>query len=136
MAIKRSYKRNLWYRDYLFYIFLALGITAFLLPSPDTMPAFWALALLALMEETLFRYIIHDHFLTFKLFRVKLIGISLANILTSLLFVAAHLFYQSVLWSMAVFFPSIIFGIIWERHRSLAACFCLHFFYNICFFHF
>ncbi len=124
-----------WTRDYLFYLFAGMGFFALLLPSPQTAPSVWALAIMAFAEELVFRYLIQDRLKQFFTGRFQLGMITGANIMASLLFVAAHLFYQPVGWAMGVFFPSIIFGIIWDRHASLTACFCLHFFYNICFFY-
>lgn len=124
-----------WTRDPLFYLFMGLGSTALLLPSPSSVPVIWALALMALAEEIIFRYLLQDWLKTFYAGRRQLGLITVANLIASILFAAAHMFYQPVIWAMGAFFPSVIFGIIWDRHSSITACFCLHFFYNICFFY-
>ncbi|MDG0969150.1 MAG: JDVT-CTERM system glutamic-type intramembrane protease [Porticoccaceae bacterium] len=56
--------------------------------------------------------------------------LSSANIITSLIFVAAHLASHSPMWAVATFFPSLIFGYIQERTNNLAAPFVLHASYN------
>ena len=57
-------------------------------------------------------------------------GISLANLLTSVCFAAAHLLTQAMLWAALVFFPSMIFGYFRERHEGLGTPILLHAFYN------
>jgi len=134
--MKRQSITASWPGDYLFYLFMFLGCIALLLPTPALTPALWILGTMALAEETLFRYIIQERLNKLFRYRMYLGIIGPANILTSLLFVLAHIFSQPITWALATFFPSMVFGITWDRHKSLLACFCLHFFYNICFFYF
>jgi membrane protease YdiL (CAAX protease family) len=56
--------------------------------------------------------------------------LTLANLLTSLVFSGMHLFYNPPLWAMLVFFPSLVFGYFRERHNNLLAPILLHCFYN------
>lgn len=56
--------------------------------------------------------------------------ISLANLLTSLIFVALHLFSHPPLWAASVILPSLVFGWAMERYKILAAPIILHMFYN------
>lgn len=124
-----------WIRDPLFYLLLGLGLIAWFLPAPYfTLPLWW-LALMALVEELIFRGLIQEGLN--KLFRHRFwIGpISLANLVTSILFAGAHLFAQPVGWALATFFPSLAFGFVWDRHKSIWACFVLHLSYNLFFFH-
>jgi len=53
-----------------------------------------------------------------------------ANIATSILFSAMHLYSHPPLWAAAVFIPSLVFGYFRERHNSLATPIALHVFYN------
>lgn len=53
-----------------------------------------------------------------------------ANLGTSALFAALHLFAHPPLWAAAVFFPSLVFGFFRERCACLAAPIALHAFYN------
>ncbi|MDG1783128.1 MAG: CPBP family glutamic-type intramembrane protease, partial [Porticoccaceae bacterium] len=55
---------------------------------------------------------------------------SLANVLTSLLFVAVHLINHPPLWALAVFGPSLVFGYSQERYNHLVAPIILHCSYN------
>ncbi len=57
-------------------------------------------------------------------------GITGANLLTSALFSAAHLFYHPPLWAVLVFGPSLIFGWFRDRYQSIIPGLVLHIFYN------
>ena len=57
--------------------------------------------------------------------------VSAANLLTSALFVAAHFINQPWHWALLVFFPSIVFGYMKERHNSLLPPIILHVSYNL-----
>jgi len=59
---------------------------------------------------------------------------SLANVLTSLLFVLAHFINHPPVWALAVLIPSLVFGYIQERTNNLAAPIALHCTYNAGFF--
>ena len=58
------------------------------------------------------------------------LGISLANIVTSIAFAAMHLVNQTALWAMLVLFPSLVFGWMRDRYDKLHACITLHIIYN------
>ena len=58
------------------------------------------------------------------------LGISLANLTTSIVFATMHLFNQTPLWAMLVFFPSLVFGWMRDRYDRLHASIMLHIFYN------
>ena len=57
-------------------------------------------------------------------------GLSLANLITSLVFAAMHLFNQSPLWAALIFIPSLVFGWAREATGGLLAPVLLHMFYN------
>lgn len=61
-------------------------------------------------------------------------GISLANLLTSVLFAAMHLISQPPLWAACVFFPSLIYGYFRDRDDHIMRSIILHVFYNVGFF--
>ncbi len=82
-----------------------------------------------ILEEWTFRGIIQQYLL--KSFNKKLFGISLANFLTSFLFSIIHLFYNNPLHSIAVFIPSLIFGITYEKCGKIYLSVFLHSFYNL-----
>ena len=53
-------------------------------------------------------------------------GLSSANLLTALLFMASHLLYNADLFAWLAFFPALVFGYFRERHNSLLPCVILH----------
>jgi membrane protease YdiL (CAAX protease family) len=57
-------------------------------------------------------------------------SLSVANGLTSLLFVAGHCWSHPPLWAAAVLVPSFIFGYCRDRYTSVYPCMVLHAFYN------
>jgi len=56
--------------------------------------------------------------------------LSRANLATSVLFAAAHVFWRGNPLAWAVFFPSLVFGYFRERHATLASPILLHVSYN------
>ena len=56
--------------------------------------------------------------------------LSVANLLTSLLFTALHFIYHAPLWAALVFLPSLVFGFFKDRTGRLTAPILLHAFYN------
>jgi membrane protease YdiL (CAAX protease family) len=81
-----------------------------------------------IIEEIIFRGLIQP-FMAKRLNRSWSI-FSLANILTSLSFVALHLINHPPAWALAVFVPSLVFGYSQERCNHLAAPIILHCSYN------
>ena len=86
------------------------------------------------MEEVIFRGLIQEGFHTLikkKGMQWKIAGpISLANLVTSTLFVALHFIEHPPLAAASVFIPSLIFGYFKDRHKHLASPIVLHIFYN------
>ena len=124
-----------WFRDPWPFAALALGPLAWLLPAPGITIAWWRLAVLALLEEILFRGLLQQNLRRWPLFKCLLGPLSPANVAASLVFVLAHLVAQPPAWALAVFFPSLVFGWIWDRHERILPCATVHFFYNLCFFY-
>jgi len=123
-----------WYTDPLFYGAMVLGFMAWILPhGSGKPPGIWKIVISALAEEIAFRGLILEWLgrLVQKVFG----PISLANLLTSLLFVLSHLLYHPLPWAIATFFPSLIFGILWERYKTIIPCWACHCFYNLLFFY-
>jgi uncharacterized protein len=123
-----------WYLDARFYAVLALGPLAWLLPEAGFRIVWWRLAYMALGEEILFRGLLHHGLLRMPFFGQSLGPLTLANIATSLVFVLAHFLAQPPIWALAVFFPSLIFGWLWDRYGQIVPCASVHLFYNLCFF--
>ncbi|WP_291319816.1 JDVT-CTERM system glutamic-type intramembrane protease [Desulfonatronospira sp.] len=124
-----------WIRDPLFYLLLMLGLTAWFLPDPGFTPALWWLAAMAFVEELIFRGLIQEGIHRLLRYRFRIGPITLANLAASVLFAGTHLLTQPTGWALATFFPSLVFGFVWDRHRSVTGCFVIHLFYNICFFY-
>jgi len=82
-----------------------------------------------IIEEIIFRGLIqellHDY-----ISQQSLGPVSIANLLTSLLFSGMHFIYHAPLWAALVFFPSLVFGFFKERTGRLTAPILLHVFYN------
>ncbi len=82
-----------------------------------------------LVEEYLFRGLLQSMLLT--RFSGSIYIVSYANIVTSIIFSLSHLFYNNLLHSFLVFFPSVVFGILYDRSRSIIPSFITHLVYNI-----
>ncbi len=82
-----------------------------------------------LVEEYLFRGLFQSMLLT--RFSSSIYIVSYANIITSIIFSLSHLFYNTLLHSVLVFFPSMVFGILYDRSRSIIPSVITHFVYNI-----
>lgn len=130
------------HRDSVFLLLSALGPLAwlamirFFAPQPQPWHTIWSAAFLSvalwqpLFEELLFRGVIQGQVLQTRWGRKTWIGLSMANLVVSLLFVLAHLACHSIPWSLLVFAPSLCFGFIRERFGSLYPSVALHVFYN------
>jgi hypothetical protein len=123
--------------DPLYLLLLSFGFMAWLLPRPGFEIGLLWLALKAVAEEVAFRYGLQE-FLT-RRFAASwpssradgpLPGITIANLVTSAVFAAFHLISQPPLAAASVFVPSLAFGLAWDRHKNLLACWLLHFAYN------
>jgi len=130
------------HRDSAFLWLVALGPMAWLLMTsgmafePLPWHVIWSAAFLSvalwqpLFEELLFRGVIQGYMLQSIRKQNTWSGLSLANLLTSLLFTLAHLASHSIFWSLLVFVPSLCFGLIRDRFGSVYPSIALHAFYN------
>jgi uncharacterized protein len=91
---------------------------------------FWQPAL----EELLFRGALQGHLLSLTWGRRAIGGLTLANLATSLLFAGVHFLHHPPLWAAGVFLPSLLFGLLRERHQSVYPPMALHIYYNIGYF--
>ncbi len=93
---------------------------------------FWLLfnvvLLYPLVEELFFRGILQP--ILSKKLHHRWGPISSANVVTSVIFVAAHFINHPPLWALATFFPSLLFGYVQERSGNVAAPIILHCSYN------
>lgn len=95
----------------------------------------WRLAgfllLYPLVEEWVFRGLLQGELLQRGWGRRLHLGISRANLVTSLLFVALHLVNHPPAWALAVLLPSLVLGHLRERHGSLLPALLLHPLFNL-----
>ncbi len=99
----------------------------------DKEALFLLLIFYPIVEELIFRGMIQEYIaLKTKERSLYFHSISLANILTSLLFVALHFIYHAPLWALLVFIPSLLFGYFKEQYKNIVPSIFLHMFYNLC----
>ena len=85
-----------------------------------------------LVEELVFRGAVQGELLQWTQCR-RSGPFTRANLWTSALFAAAHLLVQPPAWALAVFAPSLVFGHVRDRLRSVWPAVLLHGFYNLAF---
>ena len=93
---------------------------------------FFLIIFYPVIEELAFRGVIQEYISSKTKQYPSLFYFSVANILTSLLFVAMHFVHHTPLWAMLVFIPSLIFGYFKEQFGHIGASIFLHMFYNAC----
>lgn len=82
------------------------------------------------LEEIVFRGGLQTVLLRQSYLAGRWFGLSRANVVTSILFAAFHLFAHTPQWAAAVVVPSLIFGYFRDRHDSVTGPIALHVFYN------
>lgn len=137
--------RGLW-RDVRFGLAFTLGALAAALVAEFAAPGnarlisasasvlFGFLLVQPMLEELMFRGVVQGWLRERAWGRTTVFGVSRANAVASLLFVAAHMPVQPLAWALAVFLPSFIFGYFRDRHGSLLPAVILHVAYNAVFF--
>ena len=143
MAVSAQPKASHWWQDRQWLIALCAGLlisacAGFFLRASIISPASWlAFFLLALiyplLEEVVFRGQIQPIIL--RHWPIKFRLISAANLITSALFVLLHITSRGLsLLTLAVFFPSLVFGYFRERHGHIRSAVVLHVGFNLVFF--
>ncbi len=90
----------------------------------------WLVLFMPLIEELTFRGLIQEWWYA-KLPDTYLFPpLTVANLITSLLFASIHLVHHTPLWALLVFFPSLLFGYSKERYNSIYPPIVLHSVYN------
>ncbi|MFZ4289788.1 JDVT-CTERM system glutamic-type intramembrane protease MrtJ [Variovorax sp. HJSM1_2] len=94
-----------------------------------------ALSLLVapLMEELAFRAAIQDYLSHQRWAQKQWCGLSVPNVLTSVLFAACHIPTHSLALALLTFFPSLVFGKAKEASGRLRWSIALHAWFNLCF---
>jgi len=130
------------HRDPLFLAALLAGplcwLVLYVLQAPDIhwgwpLRAPWLfllpVAFYPVVEEFIFRGLVQELVRDY-ISKAALGPLTVANLLTSVLFTALHFIYQPPQWALLVFFPSLVFGFFKERSGGLTAPIILHAFYN------
>ena len=147
MSATTAGQHILW-RDRLFLAALLAGVVTWLLLYFLQQPIIqwnWPLVrpwqflsvvlLYPIVEEIAFRGLLQE-LLRDHVSRRSLGPLTIANLLTSVLFAGLHFIYHAPLWAALVFFPSLVFGFFKDRTNRLLAPVILHVFYNAGYFWF
>ena len=99
---------------------------------PDFELLFRTVVVAAVLEETVFRGLLQASLFDKPRMRGFIWArISYANLVTSIIFAAFHLFTQPPLWAMSVIVPSLVFGWARDRTQSVIPSMVLHAWYNL-----
>lgn len=109
-------------------VWVSIWLDQSLAPSFAPIPFLMLVVLYPVLEELVFRGFIQPWLA--QRFTQQLGSLTAANIITSLVFVAAHLINHSPIWAAATFIPSLVYGFSQERYKTLLAPMALHCFYN------
>lgn len=123
------------FTDPIFFLFLSFGFVGMYVPSPDIKLSLGWLFSKALIEELFFRFLLQEGVDRLLGYRWRIGPLSLANFLASLTFACLHLINQPANWALLTFVPSLAFGYIWQRYRSVVPGTFIHFIYNACLFY-
>jgi len=99
----------------------------------DFKSLFLLIGLYPILEEITFRGVIQGWFLRYQIFKKSYFGLTIANIVTSLLFSLIHIVNHKLVWAMLIFFPSLVFGYFRDRSKDIKLSIILHIFYNFSF---
>jgi len=95
-----------------------------------SLPFFVAVLWQPTVEELLFRGCLQGWLLTHGWGRHSFVGISIANLLTSIVFSGAHIASHSLPWALSTLFPSLLFGVLRDRSGSVFPPLAMHIIYN------
>ena len=104
-------------------------------PFSDPMRFLFLVFIIPVIEELCFRGVIQSYLLNKTSLRCFYRQLSLANILTSILFVSFHLIQHSLAWSMAVLAPSLFLGWLRERTGKTWPAVTMHIYFNLGYFY-
>ncbi|WP_373031251.1 JDVT-CTERM system glutamic-type intramembrane protease [Sulfurovum sp.] len=102
------------------------------LVSFDTKSLFFLIVFYPVIEELAFRGVIQEFIASKTKQYPSFFFLSVANILTSVLFVLMHFVHHVPLWALLVFIPSLIFGYFKDQYKHILPSIFLHMFYNFC----
>ena len=118
---------------------IAVGIGLYVLVRPLAGEAVsrgfvgWLMFVLVwpVLEEVVFRGLLQGELLRTTWGRRQRLGITAANAVTALVFVAFHFIQHPPLWAASVMVPALVFGYMRDRHHSIYPAIGLHVFYNL-----
>jgi len=115
-----------------FYLVLPLFVVLHPLPWHRTLSAafFFAVVWQPIVEELLFRGCLQGVLSMCEGGQRTFVGVSIANILTSVLFSSAHFATHPLIWACLTFAPSLLFGILRDRSGSVSPPIAMHIIYN------
>jgi len=135
------------YRDSWFWAALILGVASCwlltlvvkgsaqpVLPWSRWRELLWLVVLYPVIEEWIFRGLLQPWLLISAYGRTRCCGLSMANVMVTLLFAGLHLFTHSVGWALLVIIPSLIYGWFRDRYNSIIPGTLLHCGYNLGYF--
>jgi membrane protease YdiL (CAAX protease family) len=111
------------------WLWLPAGYAQSIASDPWLLVSF--LLLYPLVEEWVFRGILQGELLKREWGKRRGIGISNANLITSVVFTGLHFINQPPLWALLVLGPSLLLGHFRERHDSLLPPMLLHPLFNL-----
>lgn len=98
----------------------------------DTKSLFFLIVFYPVVEELAFRGVVQEYIASKTKQYPAFFFLTVANILTSVLFVMMHFVHHTPLWALLVFVPSLVFGYFKEQYRHVVPSIFLHMFYNFC----
>lgn len=104
-------------------------------PLSDAKRFLFLVFIIPVIEELCFRGVIQPYLFRKTSKRYLYHQVSLANILTSTLFASLHLLKHSMVWSIATFIPSLMFGWLRERTGLTWPAVAMHVYYNFGYFY-
>lgn len=133
------------YLDIKFYIAVLAGVLAIFVMHrfaaklfvpryvPDAMVIFNVLLWYPVLEETLFRGVIQGQLVKKKWALATVLNLTIANWLTSALFVGFHFFHHPPVAALLMLMPSLVFGYFRDLYKSILPSLVLHVIYNLLF---
>lgn len=116
------------------HIALRLGVLEGPHPSLDWPMLVNSLLLAPVLEELVFRGGVQEVLDRTAFGRLHVPGgVSVGNVLTSILFSAAHLMATSSWLAASIFFPSVMLGRLKQLYPSLLPAMLVHAWYNVCY---
>jgi len=114
----------------IYYLLVAKSGDVFTVSLTDYSDYLLVVLLYPVLEELAFRGFIQGQLLAYHVFKRECHGVTFANVVTSTIFVSFHFLNCPMVWAVAVFFPSLVFGFVRDRFKCVQPGILLHIFYN------